>query len=135
MTSAPSGAPLTCPSARAEPGNLLYGRVVDGRIERLGTPLAVDAGFVAAVAANGPPEQRFRFAGACQEGRCAQWTGTGCGVIDRVLDELAPSGPAPLPRCAFRSSCRWFAQSGPTACPACTLVVTDRRQPVAASLA
>ena len=123
-------ADLACPSARAEPGNLLYGRVTDGQVERLGTPLAVTPEFVASVSANGPPERRFRFAGTCQEGRCAQWTGSGCGVIERVLAEMAPpAGEAPLPRCVLRAQCRWFAQEGRPACSACSHVVTDRRTP------
>jgi hypothetical protein len=122
---------LACPSARAESGNLLYGRVTDGRVDRLGTPLPVTPEFVEAVSANGPPERRFRFAGACQEGRCAQWTGHGCGVIERVLHELAPEPEAALPRCFLRASCRWFAQEGGIACAACSHVVTDRRTPVA----
>jgi hypothetical protein len=121
---------LACPSARAEPGNLLYGRVADGKVERLGTPLEVTPEFVEAVAANGPPERRFRFAGTCQQGRCAQWTGTGCGVIERVLAEMGPpTGNGALPRCFLRARCRWYAQEGASACSACSDVVTDRRTP------
>jgi hypothetical protein len=120
-----------CPSARAEAGNLLYGRVVDGQVERLGTPLPVTDAFVEAVGANGPAERRFRFAGTCQEGLCAQWTGTGCGVIERVLSDMAvPAGEASLPRCVLRAGCRWYAQEGGGACAACSTVVTDRRKPV-----
>lgn len=123
---------LACPSARAEPGNIVYGRVNDGHVERLGTPLEVTAEFVEAVSANGPAEQRFRFAGTCREGRCAQWTGTGCGVIERVLREISPEAQeTALPRCFLRAHCRWFAQRGASACSACALVVTDRREPVA----
>ncbi len=120
---------LACPSARAEPGNLLYGQVTAGSVHRLGTPIPVTEAFVEAVSANGPPERRFRFAGTCQEGRCAQWTGSGCGVIERVLTEIETPCAAPLPRCFLRGSCRWFAQAGAVACSACSLVVTDRRTP------
>ena len=126
-----SGGPLACPSARAEPGNRLYGRVEGGEVQRLGTPLPVTAAFVEAVSAQGPPERRFRFTGTCQEGRCAQWTGDGCGVIERVMAELRPE-PGPLPRCAIRADCRWYAQRGGVACAACSFVVTDRREPVRA---
>ena len=121
---------LACPSARAEPGNLLYGRVVEGQVHRLGTPLEVTPDFVEAVSLNGPPERRFRFAGSCQEGRCAQWTGSGCGVIERVLAEMRPASAGPaLPRCFLRAACRWFAQEGRSACAACSTVITDRRTP------
>ncbi len=121
---------LACPSARAEPGNLLYGRVNDGRVERLGTPLEVTQDFVDAVSSNGPAEQRYRFAGTCHEGKCAQWNGHGCGVIERVLLEARESGEgSALPRCFLRANCRWFAQRSAAACEACTLVITDRRQP------
>lgn len=127
-----SGNPKLCPSSRAESGNLLFGRVVDGAIERLGTPLAVDGAFLDAVREFGSPEQRFRFAGRCQEGACAQWTGTGCGVIERVLADVRPpdDGTAPaaaLPRCALRARCRWYVQEGAAACGACAHVVTDAR--------
>lgn len=124
---------LACPSARAEPGNLLFGHVVDRHVQRLGTPLAVTAEFIDAVAANGPPERRFRFAGTCHEGRCTQWTGTGCGVIERVLSETRGDNrtaeQTALPCCFLRASCRWFSQRGRDACTACSVVVTDRRQP------
>lgn len=131
MSSQPQQADKACPSARAEPGNLLYGRVNGGVVERLGMPLVVDQSFIDSVSVNGPPEQRFRFAGQCLESGCGQWTGTTCGVIERVLAELAPdAGPAPLPRCAIRPTCRWYDQEGPAACGACTHVITDRREPI-----
>jgi hypothetical protein len=105
--------------------------VADGRVERLGTPLDVTQDFVETISANGPPERRFRFAGTCQEGRCAQWTGSGCGVIERVLAEADHAADAALPRCFLRASCRWYSQRGGAACTACSLVVTDQREPVA----
>jgi hypothetical protein len=129
-SAAEGGGPRSCPSALAEPGNLLYGRVRDGVVERLGTPLPVNQAFVDAVAAQGPPEQRFRFAGACLEGGCGQWENGGCGVIERVLRER-PAEASGLPRCFIRASCRWFAQRGAVACAACSTVITDTRTPVA----
>jgi hypothetical protein len=92
-------------------------------------PIPVDDEFVAKVRTGRSPEQRFRFAGNCIEGGCAQWTGSRCGVIDAVLavgGDTAADGIR-LPRCAIRSTCRWFAQSGAGACSVCPLVVTDRR--------
>lgn len=126
-----SGAARTCPSARAEAGNLLFGRVQGARVERLATPLPVDAAFVEALAARGPPEQRFRFAGVCAEGACAQWQDGACGVIRRVLADRKPVAEG-LPACALRPTCRWFGQEGAVACAACALVVTDRRTLAAA---
>lgn len=126
-------APRACPSARAEPGNTLYGVVQGARVARLGTPIALDAAFVETVSARGPPEQRFRFAGRCLEGGCAQWEngakGGQCGVIERVLATRKVE-PAGLPRCFLRPSCRWYAQRGAAACAACDLVITDTRQPL-----
>lgn len=128
--------PRSCPSAPAEPGARLIGIAgPDGRIQNLRTPLPVDAGFLAYASVQGPPEARMRFAGRCVEGRCKQWTGHSCGVIERVLDRLAelgdPQAEAELQPCAIRGSCRWFGQSGRAACRACTLVVTDTRAPAA----
>jgi hypothetical protein len=121
----------TCPSARCEPGATLLGIVnADGTVGYVTPPLQIDAGFVEQARQGRAPEKRFRFAGSCVEGGCAQWTGSRCGVIDRVLDSGLPvDGDAPtraaLPRCAIRSTCRWFAQSGARACGACPLVTTD----------
>lgn len=130
LTAAPADTPRTCPSARCAPGARLIGMVQpDGRVAMLRTPLAVDAG-VAARLAGDRPEARMRFADTCQEGRCAQWTGRGCGVIARVLDALAPEPPAALPPCALRATCRWFGQEGGAACAACPEVVTDTAAPV-----
>jgi hypothetical protein len=93
-------------------------------------PLTIDDSFVATARRGRSPEKRFRFAAPCVEEHCAQWTGSRCGVIDAVLatdvrgaDDEASS----LPRCAIRSSCRWFAQSGAGACGVCPLVITDCR--------
>jgi hypothetical protein len=92
-------------------------------------PIPVDDEFVAKVRSGRSPEKRFRFAGDCIEGGCAQWTGSRCGVIDAVLavDRDTAGDSSRLPRCAIRSTCRWFAQSGADACSVCPRVVTDRR--------
>ena len=68
----------------------------------------------------------MRFAAPCQRERCAQWTGSSCGVIEEVLATGAGEDqPARLPRCAIRSACRWYRQEGGAACRACPLVITD----------
>jgi len=119
-----------CPSAPAEPGALVIGVVgPEGRVAHLATPLRADGDFVERLRRDGTsPETRFRFSGTCQEGRCAQWTGSACGIIERVLARLDPAEAAQtLPRCGIRRDCRWYSQRGATACHACPLVVTDQR--------
>lgn len=92
----------------------------------LGRPLPVDADVLARARRGRPPEARFRFAGACVEGRCRQWTGSTCGVIARVMAALAPAdGPGPLPPCGSRGRCRRFAVRDRGACRARPEVVTD----------
>lgn len=120
------GQRLTCPSAPAEPGALLLGlRGPEGRVVPVRTAMAVDADFVAAAGAG--VERRMRFASPCREGGCAQWTGSRCGVIARVMDHLgAPAAPAALPPCLIRATCRWFAERGAAACGVCDRVVTDQ---------
>ncbi len=122
---------LTCPSARAEPGALLLGiRGPEGRIVPLRTAMMLDAEDLAEARRHGAPEARMRFAGACQRGGCAQWTGHRCGVIAKVLDHLSVPGIAPqapaLRPCLIRATCRWFAEEGASACGVCDLVVTDQ---------
>jgi hypothetical protein len=124
----------TCPSAPCEPGATLLGLVgEDGRIGYLTPALRIDEEFVARVERGRSPRKRFRFAGPCLEGECRQWTGSRCGVVDTVFDAVEKLAPQPareegvLPRCAIRSSCRWFAQEGAAACAACPFVITDCR--------
>jgi hypothetical protein len=117
-----------CPSARAEPGSALIGMVgADGRVGMLNRPLPVDDDFLAAATRGRAPEKRFRFAGRCVRSACRQWSDGRCGVIDRVLAITGDVG-RPLPPCAIRARCRWFAQTGAAACGACPEVVTDTRE-------
>ncbi len=127
---------LTCPSAECAPGATLLGTLgADGRIKHLRTPLTVDADFVATATRNGPAETHMRFAAPCQEGRCQQWTGSACGVIERVLQHLETEAPQlrsdTLPPCTIRATCRWYAERGEAACLACDLVVM-RQEPATA---
>jgi hypothetical protein len=133
MRKSPEG-PVLCPSAPGTPGALLIGVVEeDARVANLGTPLPVDAGFLGTAAAHGPPERRFRFSSHCVEGHCTQWDGRGCGLIDRVVGYVAAADaletPATLPRCGIRASCRWWRQTGASACAVCPLVITDAGEP------
>ncbi|MDO6588743.1 hypothetical protein DS901_14900 [Loktanella sp. D2R18] len=124
-----TGADRTCPSARCEPGATLLGvKGEDGRINHLRTAMPIDAHFVDTARQAGPPEQRMRFASRCATEGCSQWTGSRCGVIDRVLTHLGTMDlPVQngLPACPIRATCRWFDQTGAAACHACTYVTTD----------
>jgi hypothetical protein len=129
----------TCPSAPCKEGALLLGIVLaDGRVAFAQDRMVVDKAFVehATAAGSHPPETRFRFGSPCARGACHQWTGSRCGVIDAVLDEIQSQAIVPgndtldaeLPGCAIRPTCRWFEQSGAAACHVCDLVVTDTRR-------
>jgi len=103
----------------------------DGTVGYISPRAPVSAAFVEKVKSGGAAEKRFRFAQACVESDCAQWTGSRCGVIDTVVAAAAAArfeqaGTA-LPRCGIRASCRWFAQAGARACAVCPLVITDSR--------
>jgi hypothetical protein len=108
-------------------------RTPDGTVGFITPPLQIDEDFVQRAKQGRDPEKRFRFSGTCVESGCKQWTGSRCGVIDRVLAAgvtpppvVASAGTrASLPQCAIRSTCRWFAQSGAAACRVCPLIVTE----------
>jgi hypothetical protein len=119
-----------CPSAPCDEGGVLLG-IVDatGEIGYLRPRLEIDAEFAREANRGRAPGKRFRIAAPCVEGRCAQWTGERCGLID---DLTAQEGWPPrsassrgLPRCSIRPECRWFAQGGAEACHVCPFVVTD----------
>ena len=120
-----------CPSARAEPGAVVIGAVQqDGRVAHFATTLVANEAFLATVGAQGSPEQRFRFSSPCAEGKCAQWTGQACGLIDRLAKSLtnateASTAEDPAPPCTIRAGCRWFQQNSYAACGVCSFVVTD----------
>ena len=118
---------LQCPSARCEKGATLIGVVqADGTIAYLPQPLPVEEVFVEAASRGRAPEKRFRFSSQCLETGCGQWTGTRCGVIDKAMQLMSvPSRAEPLPRCSVRRLCRWFKQSGASACGACKYIITD----------
>jgi hypothetical protein len=121
--------PTLCPSGTCEDGAKLLGFIQgDGTVGYFGDPLEIDQEFVDRAHLGRTPERRFRFATSCAEAGCRQWTGSRCGVIDRVQEELGESPQdASLPRCGIRAHCRWFGQNGPSACAVCPLVVTDTR--------
>jgi hypothetical protein len=90
-------------------------------------PLPIDEQFIARANAHElPPEQRFRFTNKCIESGCGQWTGKGCGVVERVIGFLdkIPQDSA-LPACGIRGRCRWFNERGGDACRMCPYVLTE----------
>ena len=121
--------PAVCPSARAEPGATLLGVIgTDGQVAYLKTALQIDQAFIDDVRPDGVPEERFRFANTCVEGRCAQWDGkkSRCGGIDSVVPFLGTGeGTSRLQPCSIRPACRWFRQDGPSACRICPGVITE----------
>lgn len=116
-----------CPSAPCVEGALLVGvKTGEGRLAYVQPPTRVDASFVAWAQASGRPESRFRFSLPCIEAGCSQWNGSGCGLIDMILEEDENRSVAErLPACAIRRTCRWFAQRGADACNVCPRVVAD----------
>ena len=100
----------------------------DGRLTRFGTPLPVDGAFIDAAQAAGGTGRRFRFASACAEGNCTQWTGEACGLIGAIrerAERLGWDAEPVVPRCAIRATCRWWEQDGAAACAVCSRVVYD----------
>lgn len=124
---------LLCPSWRCEPGASVIGIVLaDGSVAFSKESIVIDAAFVDAARQGRSPEKRFRFSSTCKRAACVQWGNDRCGLIDRVLtEENHPSaGPADsfeLPDCSIRPRCRWYSQSGSSACAACPEIITDRR--------
>jgi hypothetical protein len=122
------GQSYLCPSHRCKPGSQLLGiRQDDGTVAILPEPLPINESFIEAVKQDEmAPEQRFRFTNKCIEGGCNQWTGSACGVVERIvlhLDSL-PTLTA-LPVCGIRNKCRWFSQRQADACKACPFVITE----------
>lgn len=121
---------VLCPSSKCEDGAQLLGIVKhDGHVDMMQHPLPVTKDAASAMQKKGNAEERFRFAGKCIKTGCSQWTGSRCGVIDNVLENILDKvNSALLPECAIRPQCRWFNQNGADACKVCPYVITDTRQ-------
>lgn len=129
MSAAGAGEGRSCPSSVGAPGARLFGVVGDeGRVATVRSAPVIDAAFVEKARRHGSLERRFRFAGPCLQDGCRQWTGSGCGVIARIMAEIEAEpemAVAPPRPCPIRPSCRWFHERGAAACGPCALVVTD----------
>lgn len=123
---------LSCPSAPAGiPGALAFG-VVDHtstppEVMYLEEPLPVDEGLLA-LSAPLEPREVFRFSAPCQASQCAHWSGHDCQLVERIV-RLVPAASLVTPPCQVRSTCRWFAQAGRSACVRCEHVVTKDASP------
>jgi hypothetical protein len=127
---------LQCPSYVAKPGAELFGVVgQDGTVNYLDESIKVDQSFVDSARARQvitgrAPEERFRFAGKCIEGKCGQWDQghSACSLVSRVIDAMnRKADQLPVP-CAIRSRCRWYSQAGADACVSCNEVVRNAEQ-------
>jgi hypothetical protein len=118
-----------CPSYRPESGARVLAVVTSsGALGYLSAPVELDAATAARLTAPGAEEarRRLRLVGSCLEAGCGQWTGNRCGVVDGVHAQLvAVSKATHLPPCSIRRDCRWFAQSGRSACELCASVRTE----------
>jgi hypothetical protein len=123
---------LACPSAPADEGATLLGIVgPSGEIGYVSPLIQIDETFLNAAAGGRPLEERFRFSQPCVEAKCGFWNGSGCNVIEHVLEQESPapaSSALRIPRCSIRPNCRWFHQRGLAACRACRFVVTKVSQ-------
>jgi hypothetical protein len=117
---------IHCPSAQPDmPGAKVHGVVdaVTGRILHLDAPVPVTPELLASTAPLLPTEV-LRFTAECQGGRCIHFRNSQCNLADKLVQILPPNSEG-LPRCAIRSSCRWFLQRGRDACLRCNEIVTD----------
>lgn len=118
---------ILCPSSVCMEGAALLGVVnTQGTVDLLPEPIPIGEDFVKEAHKGRKPETRFRFTNSCVMKECKQWNGQGCGVIERVQSLISIEETLQqLPPCGIRSRCRWYLQSGPSACKVCIYVVTD----------
>jgi hypothetical protein len=124
---------ILCPSSVCMEGSALLGIVnAVGTIDLLAEPLPIDENFVQEAKKGRKPETRFRFTNTCVQKECRQWNGQGCGVIEKIQNLISiEESLQQLPECGIRSRCRWYLQTGSSACSACIYVITD--DPITAS--
>lgn len=117
---------LLCPSAPGEEGAILLGIIEGrGRVAFLKSTFRVTDEFLQIARSGRAPEKRFRFSSPCRKGACQQWTGTNCGLIERLDPLHNQDTGSDLPDCPIRPQCRWYHQRGHAACSVCPWVITD----------
>jgi hypothetical protein len=117
-----------CPSATGDtPDAQIVGFIgKDGVVANIAPPIPLTKQIRDSI---GPqPEGKFRLAGRCVESKCANWENQACALIGRMRQQvdrlqLAAEPADKLPRCAIRSACVWWRQSGPEACRVCPHVI------------
>ncbi len=118
---------FACPSAQPDMvGARVFG-VVSGDADGVRVAyLKADAKVsLADISALGDVEATrvFRFAGQCEEHRCAQFENGRCGLGDRITAMLTPVVEC-APSCQIRDICRWHSEQGIAACLRCPQIVT-----------
>ncbi|MFI6759000.1 hypothetical protein ACIBF5_07620 [Micromonospora sp. NPDC050417] len=120
-----------CPSTPKANATVFLGMITPaGRVAYVTPPLAAEVALAGLPDPTEATESRYRLAGPCVTSSCGFWTGDHCGLGERLVASYQETGvpdEAALPRCAIRRTCRWYAEQGPAACPACSHVVTDAR--------
>jgi hypothetical protein len=94
----------------------------DGQVAYLATPVAA-AEVVPTLPEGVPPTRVLRFASHCVS-ECAHRVGPDCGLADRMLAVPAPEDTRQVPRCHLRPHCKWWHQTGTSACHRCPAVAT-----------
>ena len=117
-----------CPSATGEtPNAQIIGFIgAGGVVANIPTAIPLTDEMRASI---GPqPERIFRLAGPCIQSKCTNWENQACALIGRMRRQVESRSPATetvgkLPRCAIRSACVWWRQTGPEACRVCPHVI------------
>jgi hypothetical protein len=121
-------AALDCPSAAtssqdAEIFGVVGGSVDAPRVHYLEKPVPVTTELLENLGEARAGEV-LRIRGRCAQGGCVHYADH-CCTLGRKIAELPHQGPAKLPPCAIRSTCRWFAEQGKSACQRCPSIVTE----------
>jgi hypothetical protein len=118
---------LLCPSAFGHPGALVIGeRGMNQAVVFFDRPMPVTTEFIEENTAKDslPLEKKFRFASECLESGCDNWNNGECGLANRFTEFQVQPQLSSRKNCKIRSKCRWFNQSGISACSACTWIPT-----------
>lgn len=125
--------PLWCPSGSAyapESVVLAVRAGLDGPPAYLPAPRPA-AEALAGLEPGVEPRRLLRLASHCVP-HCLNRAGGTCTLAVRLTATPLPPTPlpsAPVPDCHLRPSCKWWTQSGPSACHACPQVATRRPAP------